>query len=455
MDIKFPLYPYQEETKNFMLKGSCINASFCGSGKTITTIAAITELGHEKNLIICPKSVLLNWAKEINMWLGSSAAVFVANGSPKARKAVYEAFFALQGKPKYLILTYDTLRLSADPLKPVLWDAVVMDEVHYCVNIKSIRFKACAALKAKVKYGLTATPIMNQATDIYGCVTAVKGFVLGNYFKFLDRYCVKDSVWGYVKAYKNMGELALRVKPYIIRKTLDDAQFQLPDLTETDLEFELSEPEALLYDKIRKELLFEFNQSEISKLSSPVILQNTLVKLGKLQELADSCELIGESSQSTKLETLKEHLSNHLYEGQKAIIFTRFERMAKIIQSSLGQFKPCLLTGAVSNRQELIDQFTNDPTRKIFISTEAGGAGINLQAANIVYNYDLPFSLGKLEQRNGRIRYHLQDRPCFFYNLLARVNGKRSIDHFVKDKIIKKQEISEKVLLSDIKEILT
>jgi SNF2 family DNA or RNA helicase len=292
---------------------------------------------------------------------------------------------------------------------------------------------------------------MNNAIDIYGVMKSINRD-LGNYQLFVDRYCRKD-VWGSIKYYTNMDELKARIEPWIVSCTLEQAQFDLPRRTDTNLEFELSAAESSLYTRIKSELLFEIEQAEVSKLSSPMILQNSLVKLGKLQELTDSCELIGESTESSKLAILKEHLENNLYDGQKAIIFTRFSRMAEILDKALRQHNPQILTGNTSNRQEVIDRFTQDKNCKVFISTEAGGAGINLQAANIVYNYDLPFSLGKLEQRNGRIRWHLQYRPCFFYNLIAKVNGHKSIDHWVLDKLEKKQEISQ-LLLSDIKQLL-
>lgn len=451
--INLPLYPYQVETKNHMLKGSCINASFCGSGKTLTTLAAIHELGHNTNLIICPKSVLFNWQNEINQWLANLADVFVATGTPLSRTALYEEFTRC-ARPKFLIMTYDTLRQDFPKLSTTYWDTVVFDEVHYLVNPRSKRFKAAGKLLAKVKYGLTATPIMNSAVDMFGCISAVCGTVLGNYWGFLNRYCVKGGFQDKViVGFRNMDELASRCAPFIVRKTLEEAQFELPERTDTDLICELSKDEASLYERMRKTLLFELEQQEVNKLSSPIILQNTLTNLLKLQELTDSCELLGDSLKSSKIELLKEHLADT--KTMKAVIFTRFSRMAEILKRELAEYNPVVLSGQTEDRQKIIDEFNNNPSVKLFISTEAGGAGINLPAANVLYNYDLPFSLGKMEQRQGRIRWHLQKRAVFFYNLIAQLpNGKRTVDAWVKDKLLKKQELSDRLLISDIKEIL-
>lgn len=446
------LRPYQhtKALEAISRRGGLIRG-FCGCGKTAISLAVMQALGCSRVLVVCPKSVLLNWPREISLWLGDTARSFPVQGTPSQRRAIYKEYLEYAGT-KYLVMTYDTMRIDVGTFHSSNWDAIIYDEVHYLVNTSSQRSKAARLLKATHKYGLTATPVMNSATDVFGIFRALDRD-LGNWKTFTDRYCVRD-MWNSVKYFKNMDELKARISPWIVPIDLEEAKFELPERTDTDIEFELSPVEASLYNRIRSELLFELEAQEVSKLSSPVILQNTLVKLGKLQELTDSCELLGDNSHSTKLEVLKEHLENSLINGQKAIIFTRFSRMAEILGRELRSFNPVILTGATQNRQEEIDRFTQDSSTRIFISTEAGGVGVNLQAANIVYNYDLPFSLGKLEQRLGRIRWHTQDRPVFFYNLLAKVAGKNSIDHWVLNKIIKKQAMADKLLLADVKEIL-
>jgi SNF2 family DNA or RNA helicase len=445
------LYPYQKDmVAEAIQKGGCLINGFCGSGKTVVSLNICTDLKMNKNLIVCPKSVLLNWRNEINRWL-PQAYVVVATGSAAHRRLAYKNFLNAP-EPRYLIMTYDALRIFMPIMQHASFDAVVFDEIHYCVNVQSKRYKACRALQAKVKYGLTATPIMNKATDIFGCLNVLHPGKLGNYYSFIYRYCNKD-MWGSIKSYKNMDELQRRVSPYIVRKTWADAGHIEPPGA-IDLEFELSKEETKLYNDIRAELLLQLEPMLVSKLSSPMILQNALTKLGKLQELVDYPQLIGELKQQTKLDVLKEHLENSLTDAtSKCIIFTRFSRMAEILADAFSSYSPVLLTGQTNNRQDRIDLFTKDKTRKIFISTEAGGQGINLQAANIIYNYDLPFSLGKLEQRHGRLRHHMQDRPVFIYNLMAKLEGgKDSIDHFVARKLLKKGEVSD--LLLSIKQLL-
>lgn len=447
-----PLYQFQRDTAQFMLNaGSCLVCSFCGSGKTITTIAAIAAQGLPHNLIVCPKSVLWNWKKEIEQWIPGTK-VWVMSGDKNARlKELWSARVSSQGG--FVICTYDSMRIHKDELMADKWSSIVFDEVHYLVNTDSLRSKVARSLKADHKYGLTATPIMNSATDMYGCISAIKGPILGTYSAFVERYCYKDAQWNAIVGYQNLDELNMRIRPFLIRKTLQDAEFQLPEKVETDLIVELGEKEIALYTKIKQELLLELEEAEVSKVSAPVMLQMTLVKLGKLQELSDSMELLGDHKISSKLEALKEHLAS--IDGQ-AVIFTRFERMAQILNRELAEYGPCLLTGALDDidRQQLMNEFATDRKRRVFISTEAGGAGINLQTANYLYNFDLPFSLGKLEQRIGRIYRHGQKKPVFIYNLMAKPGGRKGIDDWVKTKLLHKQELSDQLLIQQIKQEL-
>lgn len=455
LNTKLPLYGFQKEMAQFMIDaGSCLVCSFCGSGKTITSIAALAAQGLPANLIVCPKSVLWNWKKEIEQWTPGTK-VFVMTGTADERWEIMMTSRVCSA-PHFLICTYDTMRIDAEDLLQDEFSAVIFDEVHYLVNVSSQRSKVARKLKSDHKYGLTATPIMNSALDVYGCLQAVKGPVLGTYPSFVDRYCYKD-IWNSVKGYKNLDELNYRIRPFIVRKTLDQAQFQIPPKTEINLEVELSEKETATYTKIKQELLLELEKEEISKISEPIMLQMMLVKLGKLQELSDSCELIGESKESSKLEALKDHLVSATADGGKAVIFTKFERMARILERELAEYKPLVLEGGVPDkaREEMIQQFTYSNDRRIFISTEAGGAGINLQRANVLYNFDLPFSLGKLEQRIGRIYRHGQTKPVFIYNLMAHLNGgRKGVDDWVAAKLFKKQELSDRLLIQQIKQEL-
>lgn len=306
------LRPYQhtKALASVKMQGGLIRG-FCGCGKTAISLAVIHALGCGKVLVVCPKSVLLNWPREISLWLGNTARSFPVQGTPSQRRAIYKEYLEYVGT-KYLVMTYDTMRIDIGTFHSSNWDAVIFDEVHYLINTTSQRHKAARLLKATHKYGLSATPVVNSATDVFGIFRALDRD-LGNWKTFTDRYCVRD-MWNSVKYFKNMDELKARISPWIVPIDLEEARFELPARTDVDLEFELSDKEASLYDRMRKELLFKIEQAELSKLSSPIILQNTLTKLLKLTEVCDSLELVSEDKESSKIDTLKELLDSILFE---------------------------------------------------------------------------------------------------------------------------------------------
>ena len=169
-------------------------------------------------------------------------------------------------------------------------------------------------------------------------------------------------------------------------------------------------------------------------------------------EVCDSLELIGESSESSKIELLKEHLETRLANGEKAIIITRFERMAKILYRDLSLYSPVIITGATKDRAGAIREFEQSD-RRILIGTEAIGQGLNLQLACILYNFDLAWNPSRMEQRAGRIYRNGQDKPVFIYNLICT----KTVETWLQKKLEAKEELSASLLpksLLSIKEMI-
>jgi len=445
---KLPLYDYQREIVDFMVRqGSCINASFVGSGKTITSFGVADTYESTRNLVVAPKSVVAQW-KDEGVKFMPEYEYFLVEGNAKERAEIIENAL-LCSKPYFLIISYEQARIEFDTLASQKWGCVFFDEGHRLVNPKTKTYKILKTLDCYRRYILTATPIQNSAIDMFGVMDFIRPGTLGNYWQFMNRYVIKDY-WGSIKYFKNMDHLSEVCAPYIIRKSLEEVSLQLPPITQTDLIIQLSDKERKLYDQIKKRTLLDIEALDISKIPNPPVLDNTLTNIGKLFELCDSLELLGENTESSKLEMLKEHLENTLVNGNKAIIITRFSRMAEILTRELSHLSPLLITGQTSNRKDILDEFNNSPKHRLLVGTEAIGQGLNLQVANILYNYDLPWNPAKLEQREGRIYRNGQDKNTFVYNLLV----DKSVDMWVKRKINSKESLSRKLLRDDIKEML-
>jgi SNF2 family DNA or RNA helicase len=199
-------------------------------------------------------------------------------------------------------------------------------------------------------------------------------------------------------------------------------------------------------------MLLEIEEKEISKIENPTSLYTSVVKLGKLQEITDSLELVGESVESSKLNLLKEHLED-IPKEQKVVVFTRFSRMARILERELSKFNPAIIVGDIKNRQAQIDKFDNDDNCRLMIITTAGNEGVNLQRANILYMYDVPLgSYGSLVQTLGRINRIGQTRKMVVYYLMAR----DSVDIKLRALLKKKGSLNERIFgsLQDIKSVI-
>ena len=143
---------------------------------------------------------------------------------------------------------------------------------------------------------------------------------------------------------------------------------------------------------------------------------------------------------------------------KKIIIFTQFSSMADIIERELAIISPLKITGSVSGskREEIVNLFNNDSSRCVLIMTEAGTYGLNLQVANVIIHYDLPWSISAITQRIGRAHRINQKNNVLVYHLIA----KKTIDEYIKKVLYKKQKLANQLLgeqigVKEIKEILT
>lgn len=445
------LWPYQRVGAAWLARaGGGIQGDPVRSGKTYMTLAALEHLGSERVLIITPTTPLYGWMDKINELLPTWKTL-VATGPKKERLKIYEE--ARTGAVA-LIMTYDIARIDYDILKDFpTWDDVVCDEAHNRMsNVRTKTRRAIKQYKSKRRYCLSATPIQNSAPDAYGLADFCFPGCFGRYKDFCSRYTVQNK-WGGIWKTVNTVELAGKLRRYMIRRELKDIWTEMPPITIDNLVFDLSEKERKLYDQIQAELLFDIEKQHISKIESPVMIQQTLTKCLRLLEVCDSMELLGEDKTSTKLNILRERLADCLLNGDKAIVFTRFKRMAVILARELANYNPLLISGDVvgDKRAEAINKFREDPAHKVLISTDAGGEGVSYAAANFTFNYDLPYSYSKYEQRNGRMVLKDKTAPMAVFDLVAR----NSIDEKVARIIAKKKNLFDALLGTDVKEFLT
>jgi non-specific serine/threonine protein kinase len=447
------LYPYQLNTaKKLADLGFGVDLSDVGTGKTITAFGVMVLSQAKHILIITPKTVCEQWKRKASEFYSDLEVHSpIASGKQARRNAIIQ-YYRSTKTPKCLLITYEQMRAEIDLLQTLNFDLVYLDECHRIGNPMTKLYRALQKIRSKYRFGATATPLRSSPLQAYGIFNWVKPGLLGkNYFHFKFRYTVLAQR-NWVVGYKNLDELGEIIKPYFVKNKMEDVGIYLPPLVEEDLIFDLGVRERRLYDNVRREMLLEIEEKEISKIENPTSLYTSVVKLGKLQEITDSLELVGESVESSKLNLLKEHLED-IPKEQKVVVFTRFSRMARILERELSKFNPAIIVGDIKNRQAQIDKFDNDDNCRLMIITTAGNEGVNLQRANILYMYDVPLgSYGSLVQTLGRINRIGQTRKMVVYYLMAR----DSVDIKLRALLKKKGSLNERIFgsLQDIRSVI-
>lgn len=461
-ESSLPLFPYQKVGASFLYRiGSGLLGDEMGLGKTIQSLALCEKVGAQKVLIFTPASVKHQWADEIrrfiptpNEWRKPPSIKFPFSGPNDPPEYSEESHIAVidgnkkkrielwRGDYRFYVANYELLLHDLEHLQAREWDVIIADEATRISNADAKQSKAIKKIKAKRRIAMTGTPISNKAQEVWNIVDFTNPGSFGNYWSFLQRYCVKNQ-WGGIYKYQNMEELRTKLKRYMIRRMKVDVLPELPDKIITDIPFLLNDEERELYKKLKKEILFEIEHTDIAKIQNPMTIQYTLVKLLRLRQLADSMELLGHNVQSSKLSVLKELVSEVIVEGRKAIIFTQFAAMADILERELAEYKPLKISGSIDEEyHEVVKRFNDVEDHQVLIMTSAGQFGLNIQRASVIFHYDQEWSLAKMEQRDGRAHRYGQKDTVLVYNLLA----KGTVDYYVKKILHAKAELSTQLL---------
>ena len=446
-----PLFPYQIKGAEFLHNiGSGLLGDSPGVGKTLQVIALAEHTKAEKILVFCPAVLKHQWANELKIFVPHRTSV-VIEGTKKERAELWKK------DVHYYLVNYELLLRDFADMNIREWCYIFADEATKISNARAKQSRMIKKLRAKRRIAMTGTPISNKAQDCWNLVDWTNPGVLGNYWGFIQRYCLKNQ-WGGIYAYTNMEELRDKLQKWMIRRTKEEVLPDLPEKITTDVPFVLSEEEAVLQKKIKQEILHEIQATDINKLETPMTIQYTLTKFTRLRQLADSLELLGENKKSSKLEVLQELLLENIEDGRKVLIFSEFAQMCKILKRELVEYNPVMIVGETPNeqRQGLLDKFNTDSACRICVMSSAGTYGLNITSASVIINYDLPFSLAKLEQRIGRAHRYGQKNKVHVFNLL----GKKTADEAIQKIIHAKRELSGQLLgdlpvsMEDIKDML-
>jgi SNF2 family DNA or RNA helicase len=416
--LKTELLPYQLDGVAFAAgAGRAILADDMGLGKTIQGIGAAELLSRHvsiaKVLVICPASLKSQWRLEIKRFSRRDCQLIL--GSAKERPAQYDndCFFT--------ICNYEQVLRDFLSIERIQWDLIILDEGQRIKNWEAKTSRVIKALKSPFALVLSGTPLENRVDELFSVVEFIDDRRLGPAFRFFNRHRVVDEK-GKLLGYKNLDQLRKKLGPVMLRRTRKAVIKDLPPrtnqilrITPTDEQLELHRGHhKIIQTIIQKRYLTEMDLLRLQK------------ALLMCRMCANSTFLVdkqppGYSSKVAELDQLLDRLMAE--DDRKVVLFSEWTTMLNLIEPILGkqQLKYVRLDGSVpqKKRQGLMHQFQNDPACRLFITTNAGSTGLNLQAANTVINVDLPWNPAVLEQRIGRAHRMGQKRPVQVFLLVT------------------------------------
>lgn len=419
--LRTKLYPYQKEGIRFAFRaGKSIIADEMGLGKTIQAIGT-AELMRKHNfissaLVVCPTSLKYQWKKEIERFTDAKAVV--VEGNHLARKKLYES------GEFYKIVSYNSLCNDIKILKSFYTDFLIMDEVQRLKNWNTQISKAARHIDSQYAVILSGTPLENKLEELYSIMQFVDQYCLGPYYQFIDRTVVKSET-GKVISYKNLNAIGEQMKNVLIRRRKRDVALQLPDRMDKILFVPMTEQQRNMHDECQSIVSQIVSKWIRARFLSEKDRKRLLLTLSQMRMICDSTYILDQKSRhDTKVEETMNILKTVFESGdEKVVIFSQWERMTRLIAAELdamGIDYEYLHGGVPSQaRKNLVENFTEKPDSRVFLSTDAGSTGLNLQAASILINLDLPWNPAILEQRIARIYRIGQKKNIQVINLVA------------------------------------
>ncbi len=450
--LKANLYPYQKEGIVFSsYKRGAIIADEMGLGKTIQAIgtALIKKqlFGFKKTLIICPASLKSQWKSEIEKFCDEEA--IVVEGFPNERGQIYQ-----RNDAYFQIINYETVLRDGKAINKGDFDFIILDEAQRIKNFETITANAIKSLNKKHALVITGTPIENKLVDLYSIVEFIDPRMLSPLWEFSYQHCYFDhESKNKITGYYNLQELKNRLKKLLIRREKQDVLDQINKVTQIDVPVEMHPVQQDYHAGSAKAIA----RILIKKFKTPYDMQMITKHLQTMRMSCDSSYLVDkESNHSPKLLELKEILLEKFdlkNNNRKIIIFSEWKRMLHIIGKMLNEnglgFVELSGNVLVKNRKKIIEEFENNIDCQVFLSTEAGGSGLNLQVADTVINFELPWNPAKKNQRIGRIdRLGQKNKNLTVINLITR----DSIEMKIASGLIVKQNLFESVLSPENKE---
>jgi superfamily II DNA or RNA helicase len=452
-ETHMPLFPYQRGgMMHLAFNERALLADEMGLGKTIQAIAACALLHRMgkagRVLVVTPASLKSEWEEQIQRFTGLSYRLVFGPHRERLR--------ALQDPSFFTIVNYEQIVRDALEVNRLLHpDIVVLDEAQRIKNWSTKTAQAIKRLQSRYAFVLTGTPIENRIDELYSIVDFLDPTVFGPLFRF-NREFYELNERGRPEEYQNLELLRDRIRPLLLRRRKADVETELPGRTDRNLFIPLSHQQREAYRDHEAQVSRLINIAKRRPLTKQE-QEKLMRELAMMRMICDTNYILDrEDRTSPKIEELESILQTCLTEPEvKVVLFSEWERMLELARDRLQRMRIGFAwhTGSVpqKRRRAEIRVFKSDPQCRVFLSTDSGGVGLNLQNASVVINCDLPWNPARLEQRIARAWRKNQSRAVTVMNLIA----EQTIEHRMLGTLAAKQGLADGVLdsVGDLKEI--
>lgn len=421
--LRTPLRAYQKIGLDWLvfLFENGLSGLLCddmGLGKTHQAMAVLAAAAEQCGaqgpfLVVCPTTVVSHWRQKLRDH-APGLTVLPYHGSERRLPTALP--------PRAILLTsYGVLRNDAERLAAFDFDVVVFDEIQQVKNRETLSHRAATLLRARMKLGLTGTPIENDLQELKAVFDLVLPGYLGSDRQFQERFATSAA--------PGQGLPALRrlVSPFLLRRLKTSVLEELPDKIEDVRTCTLSSDQARLYRDALAAKAAPLVES-LRRGGSPVPYIHIFALLNVLKQVCDHPALALRrpadyaEMASGKWDLFEEILSESLESGQKVVVFTQFLGMIDIMERHLRERGVgfATLTGGSSNRGELVDRFNTEPSCRVFLgSLKAGGTGIDLVGGSVVIHYDRWWNAAREDQATDRVHRMGQKRAVQVFKLVT------------------------------------
>ncbi|MDB4937530.1 MAG: Helicase, family, partial [Labilithrix sp.] len=388
-----------------------------GLGKTLMTLAFLArwkdDAGSAPSLVVCPTSVVGNWVHEARRFV-PQLRVLVLHGGSRAVKT------GAISDSDLVVTTYAVLRRDIERLASIRFRCAVLDEAQNVKSATTATARAAQRLVATMRVALSGTPVENRLDELRSIMGFVNPGMLGTRADFEERFerPITNEPTGLVAQ-----QLRALVKPFILRRTKADVLLDLPPKTELERTCVLGLRQKRLYDALALTLR-ESVRKAAEKRGLARTRLSVLTAILRLRQMACDPRLIDPTlppGESAKRAAFLELVRELVAEGRRALVFSQFVELFTLWRADLDREKIAYeyLDGASTSRETIVERFQQGDAPLFLVSLKAGGAGLNLTAADTVIHCDPWWNPAVEDQATDRAHRMGQTKPVTVVRLVA------------------------------------